>query len=967
MNVIPESSSLLQHTLQEVGIGLWWFDFATHELHWASARKAHFGLAAAAPTTYERFLDLIHPDDRANVRTAIEQAVEQHEPYRTEYRVIWRDGSVHWIEARGETRYDAAGAPVEMAGVTIDVTDRKAAERSLGDTRDRLARAMNYGRVGTWTIVWPSEKVYTDPLIARLFQVPAEDEQGGPLEHYLAAIHPDDRDRVATEIAEAFAQGGGYHQSQYRIPQPDGADCWVDARYQVDCTADGEPLRMAGVLLDVTDRKRANEALRASEEHLNLAMHAADLGSWDSTIVNGELRVDWSPRCKTMFGLPADAEVDLALHESLIHPQDREQVHSAIRRALDPAGDGEYDTDYRVIWPDGTTHWLNSRGRCIFDNDGGNRRPARLIGVVLDITERRRAAADRRRRQENERFLNRTSAILAASLDYDETMRHIARLSVPYLADWTFIDLLEGDRTLRRIEVAHADPAHADLAAMFRAEPPPPERLETPQAQALLEGRPLLVPDVTDMLREAIAQQPLPPRVARMVRLIGDKPASLICVPLVARGKTLGLLTLLAIESGRRYGQNDLAFAQDLAGRAALALDNARLYREAEEAAAALREQADELLQADRRKDEFLATLAHELRNPLAPLSTNLQLLRLAGADSQAARKAQAVMERQVNHLVRLLDDLLDVSRVSRGRIELRKSRVDLSTIITDAIEISRPAIDASGHRLDVDIPPEPVFVDADPARLKQVFVNLLNNGAKFTPRGGHLSLDIAAADGSVRVRVCDSGVGIAPEDLTQIFEMFSQAENQLQSGAGGLGIGLTLTKQLVEMHGGSIEAASAGRGCGSEFIVRLPLATAPADARPTADPAGRAAETPRRRVLVIDDNEDIADSLAMLLEMMNHDVRAVYSGAAGLEAGADFEPHIVFMDIGMPEMNGHDAAREIRQQPWGEKVSLIALTGWGQNEDRRRSREAGFDRHLVKPIDPAMLEQVIREVRDGE
>ncbi|HET7307163.1 MAG TPA: PAS domain-containing protein [Gammaproteobacteria bacterium] len=967
MNAILDSNSLVQRTLQEVGIGVWRFDFAARTLQWSSVRAPHFGLEAEAPSTYEEFIELVHPQDQAAVRASLEKAVELHQPYRTEYRVTWRDGSLHWIEARGETRYDAAGMPVEMAGVTIDVTGRKRVEESLSDARDRLMRAMNYGHVGTWTIDWPSEKVYTDALIAKLFQVPPEDEQGGPLEHYLAAIHPDDRDRVAAEIAEAFAQGGGYHQSQYRIPQPDGTDCWVDARYQVDCTPGGEPLRMAGVLLDVTDRLRAEEALRASEEHLNLAMHAADLGSWDDKIVNGDIGVGWSPRCKTMFGLPPDAEVDAAMRESLIHPRDREQFKAAMRKAIDPAGDGEYDTDYRVIWPDGTTHWLISRGRCVFENARGERRPTRFVGVVLDVTERRRAAAERRRRQDNERFLNRTGAILAASLDYDETMRQIARLCVPYLADWAFIDLLEDDKTVRRIEVAHANPAHAELAAMFRADPPPPERLETPQAKALLEGRPLLVPDVTGMVREAIASQPVQPRVERMARLIGDKPASLICVPLVARGKTLGLLSLLAIESGRRYGDSDLAFAQDLARRAALAMDNARLYREAEDAAAALREQADELLQADRRKDEFLATLAHELRNPLAPLSTNLQLLRLTGADSQAARKAQAVMERQVNHLVRLLDDLLDVSRVSRGRIELRKSRVDLSTILTDAVEISRPAIDASEHRLDVDNPPEPVFVEADPARLKQVFVNLLNNAAKFTPRGGHLSLGVAVANGSVRVRVCDTGVGIAPEDLMHIFEMFSQSENELQSGTGGLGIGLTLTKQLVEMHGGSIEATSEGRDCGSEFIVRLPLASAPETTRQAADPAGEAAATPRRRVLVIDDNEDIADSLAMLLEMMNHDVRAVYSGAAGLEAGADFEPHIVFMDIGMPEMNGHEAAREIRQQPWGENVSLIALTGWGQKEDRRRSREAGFDRHLVKPIDPAMLEQVIREADDAK
>jgi signal transduction histidine kinase len=362
--------------------------------------------------------------------------------------------------------------------------------------------------------------------------------------------------------------------------------------------------------------------------------------------------------------------------------------------------------------------------------------------------------------------------------------------------------------------------------------------------------------------------------------------------------------------------------------------------------------------EADRRKDEFLATLAHELRNPLAPIRNGLQILRLAKGDPAAEESARAVIERQVQQMVRLIDDLLDLSRISRGKVELRRERIALEAVVRSAMETSRPLIEKSGHRLTLDLPAEPLFVDADLTRLSQVVANLLNNAAKYTEPGGDIRLAVTGGEGGVTISVRDNGVGIPAPMLPQVFEMFTQVDRSLERSQGGLGIGLTLVKRLVEMHGGTVEARSGGHGLGSELLIRLPRlesAAAAAAERPFhAEPA--AGFGFKRRILVADDNADSAASLEMMLEFMGNEVRTAHDGLQAVEAAAAFRPELILLDIGMPGMNGYDACREIRRQPWGRDAVIVALTGWGQDEDKRRSREAGFDQHLVKPVEPAAL-----------
>jgi PAS domain S-box-containing protein len=383
-----------------------------------------------------------------------------------------------------------------------------------------------------------------------------------------------------------------------------------------------------------------------------------------------------------------------------------------------------------------------------------------------------------------------------------------------------------------------------------------------------------------------------------------------------------------------------------------------------------LRRGMDELTDAHRRKDEFLATLAHELRNPLAPLRNGLQLLRPDGGDEQMRQQVHGMMERQLQQMVRLIDDLLDVSRITQGKLQLRWERVELAHILGSAVETARPLIEASGHCLTVALPAESIYLDADPTRLTQVFGNLLANAAKYTDQGGQIRLTaelrlvypgVPGRGAEVVVTVADTGMGIAADHLPRLFEMFAQAKPALERSQGGLGIGLSLVKGLVEMHAGSVEAHSDGPGRGSEFIVRLPVVegpTLPAVA-PLCD-TEPIANRPKRRILIADDNRDAAATLAMLLRLAGHNVCETHDGVDAVEAAARFRPEVAILDLGMPKMNGYDAARRLRAQPGGESLYLIALTGWGQEDDRKKAEEAGFDRHFTKPVDPRVLEKLL-------
>ncbi len=409
-----------------------------------------------------------------------------------------------------------------------------------------------------------------------------------------------------------------------------------------------------------------------------------------------------------------------------------------------------------------------------------------------------------------------------------------------------------------------------------------------------------------------------------------------LLLPFHVEGRAVGTLWIVAHDRGRHFDAEDLRIMTHLGEFAAA------IYT---------------LKEADRKKDEFLATLAHELRNPLAPIRNSLQILRMTGGAAPVHR----MMERQVAHMVHLVDDLLELSRISHGRIALRTERVDLETVLRHAIESSRPFIENKGHLLTVALPGEPVFLEGDVIRLAQIFSNLLNNAAKFTDRGGQISISARLNDNDAEISVRDTGRGIPAEMLPRIFDMFTQ-EGALRQSQDGLGIGLSLVRTLVAMHGGSVQALSEGVGCGSEFLVRLPVVAH--GFAPAAPARIDESEFPRLvgKLLVVDDNRDCADSLGILLRMLGAEVQVVHSGPAALEALSDSST-VVLMDIGMPGMSGYEAARRIRANTRHKDTVLIALTGWSQPEDRLRCLEAGFDHYLVKPVDFDELQSLLSRV----
>jgi PAS domain S-box-containing protein len=482
-----------------------------------------------------------------------------------------------------------------------------------------------------------------------------------------------------------------------------------------------------------------------------------------------------------------------------------------------------------------------------------------------------------------------------------------------------------------------------------------------------MEGRLTFLNPVAEELTgwraaEAVGR-PLP-EVFHIVNEETRKPAENPIAKVLREGTVAGLAnhTILISRSGREIPIDDCA--APILGNEGELLGVVMVFHdivERRKLELELSLRAAHLAEADRRKDEFLAMLAHELRNPLAPIRNALHLLGVPGVSPAALQRVREMMERQVRHMVRLVDDLLDVSRITRGKVQLRPEPLEVSTLIERVSEEARPIMDGKGHAFSVLLPAEPLVLDGDPTRLDQVLLNLLQNAAKFTGPGGRIELAASRDGDGVRISVRDTGIGIEPELLPRIFEPFMQADHSLDRSQGGLGVGLTLARSLVEMHGGTLTASSEGPGRGSEFVVWLPIRREPVA---SPDPEGGAGERkgPGRRVLVVDDNRDSAESIALLAEIWGHEVRTALDGPSALEIAAAYRPEVILLDIGLPGMDGYEVARRLRQRAGGGPV-LVAMTGYGMEEDRRRSREAGFDHHLVKPVDPEGLRALLADL----
>jgi signal transduction histidine kinase/CheY-like chemotaxis protein len=554
--------------------------------------------------------------------------------------------------------------------------------------------------------------------------------------------------------------------------------------------------------------------------------------------------------------------------------------------------------------------------------------------VALAKEQAARTAAEEAMRRST--FLAEASRVLSSSLDAEATRYDLLRLVVPSLADVAGVTLRHEIGQAWQSELAWFCGSTVRLASLTDTQGPK-DVLRAAVERVLDTGK-------TEMLNGLAV--PYPPAICAGAERNGPEGLihSALLLPLSAHTRTLGALVLAQGNSNRGFSSVERSLAEDLAGRAAIALDNARLYRNVQE--------------ADRQKNDFLSMLSHELRNPLTPIRNAIQLLRKQGVEASEVPLLYEMIDRQVRHLTRMVDDLLDLSRITRGKIHLQIERVSAADIVARAVEITRPLIDSRKHELSITLPPQPLYLRGDLIRLAQTIGNLLHNSAKYTDEGGRIDVSVQRREEMAVFRVRDNGMGIPPDMLSSIFELFKQVDLSLDRSQGGLGIGLTLVHKLVGMHGGRVEALSDGLNQGSEFVAHLPIwpeqEPPPALASNSLSPA--AAQPPRRRVLIVDDNTDAAHSLAMLMEIGGHETHLCYDGQSALTEAEKFRPEVVLLDIGLPGLDGLEVARRIRAMNLSPRPMLVALTGYGQTDDVRRSREAGFDHHLVKPTDPQTL-----------
>jgi PAS domain S-box-containing protein len=659
---------------------------------------------------------------------------------------------------------------------------------------------------------------------------------------------------------------------------------WINGVCTPTFDSTGVPNGWVSVVVDTTERRRMEEALRRSEDRFARFMRFLPGSAWIKDL-NG----------RYVYANDTSVSIFKQSRDNLYGKSDEEIFPAAVaqqfvdndRRAL--AAQAGVQLIETLEQADGIVHHsIVSK----FPIPGADDKPAFVGGIAIDITDR--LQAERVRAESEERFRQLAENINEVFWMVDVAEGKILYISPAYERIWG-----RSCESLYREPMSFLDAVHPDDRERVRRSAEERTRREDPTDE---EYRILTPQGAVKWIRNRAF--PVKDAAGQVFRLAG--------------------------------------IAEDITEK-----------KRVEEA----------LRDGDRRKDEFLATLAHELRNPLAPICNAVQLIQAVPENPPAMRAACDVLQRQLAHLVRLIDDLLEISRITRGKLQLRKEHVSLEAAIISAVEATRLLIDAAGHELTISLPSEPIFLDADSTRLAQIFSNLLSNAAKYTEQRGHIWLTAQRQVDSVSVSVRDTGIGIAPEHLSYIFEMFSQIVPALDRSQGGLGIGLALVRGLVELHGGTIEAQSDGPGLGSEFIVRLPLAKklidepAPTQSREMFDPS---LSISRSRILVVDDNRDTTATLALILERSGHHVHVAHDGLEAVHAAAAFRPDVVLLDIGLPKMNGFEVAKRIRQQRGKGDVALVAITGWGQQEDRRRAMEAGFDHHLTKPVELVALMQLL-------
>jgi PAS domain S-box-containing protein len=903
-----------------------------------------------------------------------------------------------------------------------EVAARRAAEQGLAQEGERLRTTL--ASIGDGVITMDAEARITslNPVAEALTGWPRAEATGQPLDVVFRIVNEESRQAVTNPASRALKEGviDGLANHTALISR-DGTERPIDDSAAPIRGKEGQVIGCVLVFRDISERRRLEN--ENASRHRAARLLASIVESSDDAIISKSLDgiiQTWNAAAERLFGHTAEQAV--GRHISLIIPADRTAEEDRIIETL-KAGRRIDHFDTVRLRSDGQPVLVSLTISPVKDEAGrvvGASKIARDITGQRRAEEReRRLLAEAATANAKFRAFFEQGPLYAGVMALDGTLLEANRLSLEacgYTKEQVigkkFWECAWWSPSPELMATIKAGSARAAAGELFLAELPyfVADGTERVVDFILLpikdeSGRVIfLAPtgtDITDRRRAEADRQKFVTLVENSTDFIGM--CDLDGIPFFVNRAGLEMAGLDGIEQARHtpvrdfffpedqpkvmdeffpsvlakgHGEMDVRFRHFRTGEArwmaykVLALHNAagrvvafatvsQDVTERRKLEDDLRKLAADLSAADRRKDEFLATLAHELRNSLAPVRNALQIIRLS-PERAAREQARTLTERQLGQMVRLVDDLLDVSRISQGKLELRREQVPLAAVLGSAVETSRPLIDHLGHQLTVTLTDQPTLVDADPTRLAQVFANLLNNSAKYMDRDGHIRLTAERQGSDVLVSVRDTGIGIAAEQLPRIFQMYSQVDSALERSQGELGIGLTLVKRLVEMHGGRIEARSEGPGKGSEFVVRLPVVVAAAGPQSSGGTEEPAAPQSSLRILIVDDNRDAADSLVMLLRLMGNDTRTAYDGQEGVDVAGAFRPDVMLLDIGLPKLNGYEACRRIRGQPWGKKVVLIAVTGWGQEEDRRRSHEAGFDQHMVKPVDPQELMKLL-------
>ncbi|HEY2930287.1 MAG TPA: PAS domain S-box protein [Acidobacteriota bacterium] len=857
--------------------------------------------------------------------------------------LIRKDGTPIPVEHSSAPIRDDQGTALGTALVLRDISDRKKAEDQLQESEQRFRMMADTAPVLIW--------MCGPDALCTFFNRTWLDFRGASPDNELGtgwqrAIHSEDLGRFQKTF-HSSVRARKQFSAEFRLKRADGSYRWMQATGVPLLLASGEFGGFIGICLDVNDFKEAQEEIGKSRDHLNVILNGLSDGvtvqdrSGKLVFANeAAIRSSGFPSMNAMLEAEPSYFMDqFELRDELGRLFRWEELPG--KRVL--RGEDPPPTVIRVQpRANGEEAWMLIKSSPIRDASG---QIQFAVNIFHDITARRRA-------DEAQLFLAEASILLASSLNYEETLSSLARLAVPRLADWCAIDILEHGARLRRLAVAHADPEKVkwalDLEKRF------PAGLEDPLGvpKVIRTARSEMAEEVPDTLLVEIAGDE---EHLRLLRELGLK--SYMCVPMVARGNVLGAITFVSAESGRRYKASDLRFVEDLAGRAAVAVDNAGLYREAQE--------------ANRLKDEFLATLSHELRTPLNAVLGWAHMLRTGRLDEATSARAFESIERNAQSQAQLIADILDVSRIITGKLRLDIKATRLTQVIESAIDSVRPAATAKGIPITSVLDASVDRIPADPDRLQQVVWNLLSNALKFTSKDGTVEVRLERHHSQAQITVHDTGTGIAPEFLPFVFDRFRQAESSSTRPHGGLGLGLAIVRHLVELHGGTVEAHSPGLGMGSTFEVRLPVQAV----TETAGSPVVGGERDRRhtrfpnlkdvKVLVVDDEADAREVITTVLEQQGAKTQSVGSVAEAMVEMQRFKPDVLISDIGMPGEDGYVLIRKVRalQSDQGGRIPAAALTAYARVEDRTQVLEAGFQTHVTKPVEPDELVAVVADL----